>query len=227
MKETDLYAPVKQFLENQGYEVKAEVTDCDLVAVRDGDPPVIVELKLSLSLDLMIQGITRQSITDAVYIAVPAKTGKAWNKRRKDAVKICKRLGLGLISVRFGKGDPMVLVHADPGAHKAHKLKKRQNALLLEFQKRVGDPNTGGQTGRSIITAYRQDALRIARVIGVDGPSKPSILAKSLEITRTQSILHKNYYGWFLRVDRGIYDLEAQGHEALKTYADILKTLDL
>ncbi len=226
MKETDLYLPVKNFLEDQGYEVKAEVTDCDLVAVRDGDLPVIVELKLSLSLDLMIQGITRQSITDAVYIAVPAKSGKAWNKRRKDAVKLCKRLGLGLISVRFGKGAASVLVHADPGAHKVHKLKKRQTALLLEFQKRVGDPNTGGQTGRSIVTAYRQDALRIARAIDTDGPGKPVNLARSLNITRTPSILQKNYYGWFIRIDRGIYGLDIRGRDALGTFDDVLKTLD-
>ena len=78
MKETDLYAPVKAFFEQQGYEVKAEVTDCDLVAIRESDPPVIVELKLSLSLDLLMQGIERQRITDAVYVAVPAGKGKAW-----------------------------------------------------------------------------------------------------------------------------------------------------
>jgi len=38
MKETDLYEPVKVFLEKQGYEVKAEITDCDLVAIRGTDP---------------------------------------------------------------------------------------------------------------------------------------------------------------------------------------------
>jgi len=42
--ETDLYAPVKQFLEDLGYEVKSEVHDCDVVAVRqDQADPVIVE----------------------------------------------------------------------------------------------------------------------------------------------------------------------------------------
>ena len=29
-RETDLYAPVKAFLEGQGYDVKAEVADCDV-----------------------------------------------------------------------------------------------------------------------------------------------------------------------------------------------------
>jgi len=108
MKETDLYAPIKKFLVAQGYEVKAEVKDCDLVAVRGDDPVVIVELKLSLSLALLMQGIERQRITDAVYVAVPAGTGKAWTARVKDAVRICKRLGLGLISVRFTGGQALV-----------------------------------------------------------------------------------------------------------------------
>jgi hypothetical protein len=43
--ETELYEPVKAFLENQGYEVKAEVGSADIVACRGDDDPVIVELK--------------------------------------------------------------------------------------------------------------------------------------------------------------------------------------
>jgi len=224
MKETDLYAPVKTFLEKQGYEVKSEITDCDLVAIRDIDPPVIVELKLSLSLDLLVQGIKRQRITDAVYIAVPAGKGKAWAARSKDAVKICRRLGLGLISVRFDSGQAIVVVHTDPGAHKIHKLAKRKSALLLEFQRRVGDPNTGGQSRRAIVTAYRQDALRIAVALQA-GPRTPSDLAKALVIAKAPSILQKNHYGWFVRIERGVYSIGPEGREALKTYNEIVEAL--
>ncbi|OUS07756.1 hypothetical protein A9Q96_05220 [Rhodobacterales bacterium 52_120_T64] len=224
MQETDLYAPVKTFLESQGYEVKAEVTDCDLVAIRENEPPVIVELKLSLSLDLLMQGIERQKISDAVYVAVPAGKGKTWNVRAKNAIKICKRLGLGLISVRFDSGRGNIIVHTDPGAYKVHKLAKRKTALLLEFQRRVGDPNTGGQSRRAIITAYRQDALRIAIALQA-GPSSPSSLAKLLAIPKAQSILQKNYYGWFIRVERGVYSIGPEGSAALKTYNEIVEVL--
>jgi len=224
MKETDLYSPVKAFLEKQGYEVKSEVTDCDVVAIRGTDPPVIVELKLSLSLDLLMQGIERQKITDAVYVAVPAGKGKVWTGRSKEAVKICKRLGLGLMSVRFDSGQGMVIVHTDPGAHKVHKLAKRKTALLLEFQRRVGDPNTGGQSRRAIITAYRQDALRIAVALQA-GPSAPSVLVKLLAMPKASSILQKNYYGWFIRVERGVYSIGPEGHAALKTYSEIVEAL--
>ena len=48
MREDALYPPVKAFLEAQGYAVKGEVNGCDVVAVRDQEPPVIVELKTGL-----------------------------------------------------------------------------------------------------------------------------------------------------------------------------------
>ena len=75
MRETELYAPVKAFLESQGYEVKAEVHDCDLVAIRGEEEPVIVELKTTLSLALLMQGVDRQAISDWVYLAVPVGKG--------------------------------------------------------------------------------------------------------------------------------------------------------
>ena len=49
-RETDLYGPVKQLLEGQGYVVKGEVGPLDVMAVRGDESPVAVELKLSLSL---------------------------------------------------------------------------------------------------------------------------------------------------------------------------------
>jgi hypothetical protein len=52
--ETALYAPVKRFLEAQGFSVKGEVCGCDLVALRGDGPPVVVigELKLKFNLEL-------------------------------------------------------------------------------------------------------------------------------------------------------------------------------
>ena len=40
MSETELYQPIKTFLEAQGFIVKAEVRSCDVVAVRADEPPV-------------------------------------------------------------------------------------------------------------------------------------------------------------------------------------------
>ena len=46
MKETDLYHPIKRFFEESGYEVKAEITDCDIVAIKEasGDLMQIMEI---------------------------------------------------------------------------------------------------------------------------------------------------------------------------------------
>ena len=66
MKETELYPPIKAFLEAQGYEVKAEVGDCDVLAVRGGEEPVVVELKTGFTLPLVFQGIRRQTVSETV-----------------------------------------------------------------------------------------------------------------------------------------------------------------
>ena len=64
MKESDLYSPLKSYLESQKYEVKGEVEDCDVLAIRDAEPPLIVELKLSLNLTVVLQAVDRLKLTD-------------------------------------------------------------------------------------------------------------------------------------------------------------------
>ena len=45
-KETDLYGPIKQVFEAQGYEVKGEIGAADLVGVRGDEDPVIAAKNL-------------------------------------------------------------------------------------------------------------------------------------------------------------------------------------
>jgi hypothetical protein len=75
LNESDLYGPIKKLLEEQGYTVRVKVDRWDLVAARGGEPPVIIELQRRFTLPLVYQGIERQRITDAVYLAVAAPTG--------------------------------------------------------------------------------------------------------------------------------------------------------
>ena len=89
MRETDLYEPIKALLESQGYAVKAEVGPADVVAVRDDEPPVIVELKTAFSLSLLHQAIERQAITDSVYVAVPAGEGGVGHKALQRNLRLC------------------------------------------------------------------------------------------------------------------------------------------
>lgn len=218
-KETELYAPVKAFLQRQGYEVKGEIGACDVVGCRDGDDPVIVELKTAFSLSLFHQGIARMSITDVVYIAVPRKTGKPFGKALKENTALARRLGLGLITVRLS--DKLVEVHADPGPYAPRKSKKRRGRLLKEFARRVGDPNDGGATRHGLITAYRQDAIRCARFLAVHGASKGAKVAEWAEVPTATRLMRDNHYGWFEKVEKGVYALTKQGHKGLTDFGDL------
>ncbi|SLN35300.1 hypothetical protein AQS8620_01218 [Aquimixticola soesokkakensis] len=205
MKEADLYAPVKAFLEAQGYVVKAEIGACDVMAVRGSEPPVVVELKTGFSLALVLQGIDRQRVSDAVYLAVPKAKGTGWKLRYKDIVHLCRRLGLGLLAVDVAA--QRVEAHLDPAPYQPRKNTKRAGQLLKEFTRRIGDPNVGGTTGVKRVTAYRQDAQKLRAYLGRHGPSAPAQMARALDVPNARAILADNHYGWFARVSRGIYAL--------------------
>jgi hypothetical protein len=127
--EEELYAPIKAFLEGQGFTVKGEVQGCDLVAVRGEEPPVLVELKLRFSLSLVLQGIDRLALSDAVYLAVPAFPARSRFERR-GLRKLCRRLGLGLICVHHGKRRHTVEIVLDPAPYQPRKNRRRAARLL-------------------------------------------------------------------------------------------------
>lgn len=219
-RETDLYQPVKSFLEGQGYVVKSEVGSADVVAVRGGEAPVIVELKLGFSLTLVHQCVSRLSMTDDVYMAVATGKGKPFAKSLKNMSKLCRRLGLGLITVRLKDG--LVQVHCDPVPYTPRKSKKREGQLLAEFARRVGDPNDGGQTRVGLITAYRQDALKVALYLFEVGASKGADVAKATGIDRATTMMRNDHYGWFEKVEKGVYGLTPKGADAVGQSGQVL-----
>ena len=221
LRETDLYAPIKALLESQGYEVKAEVGAADIVAVKDGAPPVIVEMKTGFSLALFHQAVERLKLTDTVYVAVPEWKGRTGWKAFRQNLTLCRRLGLGAITVRDGAAQ----VHLDPVPYKPRQSKARRERLLGEFQRRVGDPNTGGQTRMTVMTAYRQDALRCLKKLSDDGPAKASDVAKATGVGRARTIMADDHYGWFERVERGIYAVTPRGEQAAADHAADLEAL--
>ncbi|MAQ84044.1 MAG: hypothetical protein CMH12_12510 [Maritimibacter sp.] len=212
MRETDLYPPVKEFLEGQGYEVKGDVAEADVVACRGAAPPVIVELKTSFSLALLHQAVARLSISDAVYVCVPRKPGMAFHRALKDNIALCRRLGLGVILVRLSDGH--VEVPCDPGPYAPRKSAKRRDRLLREFARREGDPSPGGSVRGGVVTAYRQDAMRVAAYLVAHGPSKGAVVAKATGVTRATRIMADDHYGWFERVQTGVYALTKKGAAA-------------
>jgi hypothetical protein len=223
LRETDLYPPIKRFLVKLGYEVKSEVGAADVMAVRGDEPIVIVELKTGFSLSLFHQAIERQAVTDDVYVAVPRGKGVAFLKALTNNRALCRKLGLGLITVRLSDG--LVEVHAEPAPYRPRKSKQKAAGLLREFRKRHGDPNHGGSTRQKLMTAYRQDALRCMKMLLDHGPCKAAIVAKTAGVLRARRIMADNHYGWFERVETGIYGLTAAGVAASLTYAKDIETL--
>lgn len=213
-RETDLYPPVKTYLQGQGYEVKGEVGAVDVMAVRGEEDPVLVELKLGFSLALLHQGIARQAVSDAVYLAVPQGL-----KGMKENLSLCRRLGLGLMTVRLRDGYVEVL--ADPAPYRPRKVPARKTRLLREFARRVGDPNSGGATRVGIITSYRQDALRCATFLEDEGASKGAVVAKGAGVPKATRIMADDHYGWFERVEKGVYMLTPKGVQALADYGRV------
>ncbi len=222
MLESDLYPALKAYLCAQGYEVKAEIGDCDMMARRGDEPPLIVEMKVTFSLALVMQGVARQTMFDHVYLAVPVSSDRGWKLRYRDILALCRRLGLGLLAVQITDGS--VVAHLDPGPYAPRKNTKRAGRLLREFEKRVGDPNLGGITGIKKMTAYRQDALRCAAILAT-GPGKASVVAQAATVSRAAILMRIDHYGWFERIERGIYALTPKGVAALADNADHLDVL--
>ena len=206
--ESDLYAPVKALLESQGYVVKGEVHGCDVAAVKEG-ALVIVELKKSFGLGLVLQGVNRLALSDAVYLAVGT-----WPNNMRDVRKLCRRLGLGLIVVARERADVLL----DPAPYTPRKNANRKGRLLGEHQRRVGDPNRGGSSTRvPMMTAYRQEALRCAGLLAENGPMKLAAL-RAADIPNAARILQDDVYGWFERVERGTYALTPEGRRNLQRF---------
>jgi hypothetical protein len=225
--EAALYSPVKQFLERQGYEVKGEVRGCDLVARRGAEPPVIVELKLRFNLPLILQGIDRLALTERVYLAVPRPERQARGgplaPERPEIRKLCRRLGLGLILVGLTRKSVEIL--EEPVPYRPRQAKSRALRLLDEFSRRVGDANVGGAVGVPLVTAYRQDALRCARVLAHGGPMPVGSLRTAAGVPTAARILQRNVYGWFDRIERGTYRLTPEGDQALSRFAEAIPAI--
>jgi hypothetical protein len=209
--ETSLYPPVKQFLESLGFEVKGEVCGCDVVALDKGVPTsvVIAELKLTFTLDLLLQAVDRLPACDDVWLAVRASRRGHGRESDSRVRKLCRLLGFGLVTVS-PRGHVEVVV--EPVPWRPRRDPKRRSRIVEEHRKRRGDPAIGGSTRRPIMTAYRQQALDCAKALAA-APSRPRDLKATMP--DAAKILQRNVYGWFERIERGRYGLTALGRSEL------------
>lgn len=64
------------------------------------------------------------------------------------------------------------------------------------------------------MTAYRQDAVRLAAHLARHGPSRGAEIARATGVAAATRMMADDHYGWFERVARGLYDLTPKGREA-------------
>jgi hypothetical protein len=252
-RETELYPPIKNFFASRGYEVKSEVRGCDLVAIHPAEPePTIVEMKKTFTLPLLLQGIDRQQTGAKVWLAVERNRAKkgAHSQRFHDLTSLCRRLRLGLMTVTFYKTkSPVIEVWCEPetlfrSARAASgnsdpdpdataigqerptpRMRKAAARLRKEFDGRSGDYNLGGSSRRKLVTAYRERSLLCAMALRVHGPSAPRNIREWTGCANAGAILRDNYYGWFVRVQKGVYQLTPSGEQALREYNEIVAQL--
>lgn len=219
IKESDLYEPVRQYFLQHGYNVHAEVNDCDVVAVKD-DVLTIIELKLNLNITLLMQAADRQKLTSNVYVAIQRPRTSLRRRRWRNLIHLLRRLELGLILVSFEGRIPSVEVIHDPKPFDREKsftyYKKQRKNLLSEVNERRSDMNIGGSHQVTTVTAYKEKSIQIAFYLDYLGPMSAQDLKKLQTGERTYGILYNNYYGWFKRIDRGVYDLTTLGRKEYK-----------
>jgi len=226
MQEVDLYKPIHKYFTREGYEVYGEVKDCDIAAVK-GNELVIIELKRTLSVDLLIQATKRQKLSDQVYIAIPRPKHRLNSRQWQDKCHLVRRLELGLILVSFpGKSSKAeVLFHPTPfnrNLSKSRNTRKRE-VLLKEIEGRSADYNVGGSRRTKIMTAYKENCIQIATYLDQFGSLSPKALVDLGTGKKTSSILTKNFYGWYVRVKRGTYILSELGKEELIKYPELVE----
>lgn len=224
-REEDLYKPIYDYLSESGYTVRSEVSHCDIAAVK-GEELLVVEMKKSLNLAVIMQATLRQRIADMVYIAVPKPGKDLFSKRWKDICYMLKRLQLGLMVVSLKEECSYAEVVFEPAAFDMVKSKKRsmkkKQELIKEFDARYGDFNTGGSTGKKLVTAYREMAIHISCCLIKYGPLSPKALRQlGTDEKKTTTILFKNHYGWFLSISRGLYDINDKGRQEAAGYKEL------
>lgn len=106
LKERDLYLPLKQFFESDGFEIYAEVpcsgATADIVA-RKNNIFIVVEMKTAINLKLIEQVFNWRNKAHFVYAAVPRRTEISMFARQ-----LLKDAGIGLLVLDIDNryGDP-------------------------------------------------------------------------------------------------------------------------
>ena len=215
MKEIELYEPIKSYLLKNGYKVQAEVKNCDIACLYE-NKLIVIEMKKSFNLKLLYQAMDRKSFADKVFVAInrPKNFRK---KETKHMLKILKSMDIGLITVALDSPLKAVEIVLDPEDKTIKRKTRKRTMILNELQRRNLNTNIGGSTKKdNILTAYREQVIFLACALNKIEKGSPSSIKKQFNIQNASYILQNNHYGYFERIERGIYTLSKKGKDMLK-----------
>jgi hypothetical protein len=180
----------------------------------------VVELKQGFTIDLLIQATQRQRIADCVYIAFPKPKKVMFSRKWNNILHLIKRLELGLLLVSKTREKTVVEEAVSPQpfdmARSRSAGKRKKVALINELNSRKTNLNTGGSTRKNLMTAYREQAISIARCLEKNGITRTAQFAEyEIDAKKARQIMYDNHYGWFERIDRGTYRLSPKGKDEL------------
>ena len=139
-----------------------------------------------------------------------------------------KLLGIGLLVV--SKQTKIVELYNEPVIVELERFKTRnkrkKNIIQEEFNKRSLKCTTGGVTRKTIMTAYKENVLRIVNALfQMNGRASTKQIREVTHIENATSILYNNFNDYFKNVAKGIYELTPRGFQAYEEYYEIIKRL--
>lgn len=167
LKETDLFQPVKEFMEDIGYDVYSEVDPfalgyscytgrADIVGLHD-NIVTVVELKNSLGLSVIEQAYKWKKHAHYVYVAVPVPK-RGFNMF---ALKILKQEGIGLIEISNVFGN----LYASKSNHVIPRLNRK---ALVKWKEGIVPEHKnldGGHSGGGYVTRYSQMINKVKKYL--------------------------------------------------------------
>jgi hypothetical protein len=64
--------------------------------------------------------------------------------------------------------------------------------------------------------------VRCARYLAEAGAEKGAIIAKAVGVPNATTLMRDNHYGWFRKVEKGVYALTPEGRQGLADWGDVI-----
>ncbi|PFZ93659.1 hypothetical protein COL70_08545 [Bacillus pseudomycoides] len=153
LKESDLFAPVKSFLiENGCSNVYGEVLGCDVLGI-NGSCDIIVELKTTLNFKLIDQALDRLRFGHYVYIAIPQRKGHI----PRCVKNILEKNKIGLLEIGKDRFSDNIIAYVSiPAKYNrlATEWKKNGFKPIRDYIKNYHETQIGGVKGGEGVTDY-------------------------------------------------------------------------